>query len=203
MKALLLVDIQNDFLPGGSLAVPHGDEILPVVNLLQPMFDLVIASKDWHPEAHASFASSHGAEVGTLLDLEGVSQMMWPDHCVQGTRGAEFPEGLETDSIQHVAYKGKNPLVDSYSAFFDSQRKRSTGLEDYLREHEVDHLFVLGLATDYCVKYTVLDALSLGFQVTVIQDACRGIDLEEGDVDKAWKEMAAEGAELIVSQDLT
>jgi len=197
MKALLLIDIQNDFLPGGSLAVPNGDEVIPVANAAMGQFDLVVASQDWHPAGHGSFASQHpGRNVGEVAKLADLDQVLWPDHCVQGTSGAELPESLSAEGIDEVIRKGTDPNIDSYSAFFDNARRRSTGLDDLLKRHGVTELAVMGLATDYCVKFTVLAAIDLGYRVTVVAAGCRGVELTPGDVDKAIEEMRQAGATI-------
>lgn len=198
-KALILVDVQNDFSPDGALPVPDGDAIVPVINLLMPHFDHVIATKDWHPEGHASFASTQGKQPGEKIQLSGIEQILWPDHCVQETYGSEFITGLNLDAIERVIYKGTHPDIDSYSGFFDNQHDQSTGLADYLQKIGVTELYITGLATDYCVKFTALDALSLGFKTWVIQDACRGVNLIDGDVEAAWSAMQEAGCQLTVS----
>lgn len=200
--ALILVDIQNDFLPGGALAVPNGDEVVPVANAVSEHFKEVIATQDWHPEDHGSFAKTHGKNVGDVIELDGVEQILWPVHCVQNTKGAELAPGLIADDIHYFCKAGEDRNVDSYSGFYDNQHKRSTGLADYLREKGITHLYIMGLATDYCVKYTVLDACALGFQVTVIRDGCRAINLHEDDEAKAFQEMEAAGAELVDSKNV-
>ena len=203
MRALILVDIQNDFLPGGALAVPRGDEVIPVANELMELFDRVIATKDWHPGDHGSFASSHpGRRVGEVAELAGLPQVLWPDHCVQWTHGSELASALNTSRIERVFYKGTNPRFDSYSAFFDNSHLRATGLGDYLKERGVDEVYVLGLATDYCVKATALDAVELGFRVCVVADGCRAVDLEPGDGARALAEMHAAGAGVVESSEL-
>lgn len=203
MKALILVDIQNDFLPGGALAVPEGDAVVPVANRLQGFFDRVIATRDWHPAGHGSFASSHADhEVGQFVDLGGQAQILWPDHCVEETVGADFAPGLETSGVEKVFYKGVDPKVDSYSAFFDNAHLRATGLGDYLRETGVEEVYVLGLATDYCVKFTALDALHLGFEVYVVEDGCRAVNLQPGDGARALSEMQGAGARVVNSAEL-
>lgn len=203
MKALILVDIQNDFLPGGSLAVPHGDEVVAVANRLQTAFELVIATKDWHPPDHGSFAANHrGRRPGEVVDLDGVDQILWPVHCVQGSRGADFAPGLETAWIDKVFYKGTDRRVDSYSTFFDNARRRSTGLGDYLREAGVEEVYILGLATDYCVKFSALDAAELGFVTHVVEDGCRGVDLSLGDSERALDEMRAAGVVVLQSDEV-
>jgi nicotinamidase/pyrazinamidase len=194
-SALLLVDLQNDFCPGGSLAVSGGDSIIPIANALQPLMPLVIATQDWHPQDHMSFAANHHKKsVGDSVMLEGISQTLWPVHCVQGTRGAEFHPELNRTHIKHIVHKGIDKVVDSYSAFFDNAHLRSTGLHDYLQTQGVTHLYILGLATDYCVKYSVLDALQLGYQITVIENACKGVGLSANDIADAIAEMKAAGA---------
>ncbi|NGX61930.1 MAG: hypothetical protein K940chlam9_01421 [Chlamydiae bacterium] len=192
-KALLIVDVQNDFLPGGALAVPDGDQVIPIINDLQKEFPLVVATEDCHPENHSSFAHFHGKKPGEKIEVEGELQELWPVHCVQGSWGAELAPSLEKGRIDQVFYKGTDARVDSYSAFFDNQRLRSTGLTAYLREKGIEKLYIVGLATDYCVKFTALDALSEGFSVYVIPEGCRGIDLAPGDVEKAYFEMEKAG----------
>lgn len=203
MRALILVDIQNDFLPGGALAVPRGDEVVGVANRLQECFDRVIATKDYHPGGHGSFASSHpGHEVGDVLELRGLDQILWPDHCVQGTAGAEFAPGLQTSRLEKTFFKGVDPEIDSYSAFFDNASLRSTGLEVYLCDEGIEEIFVLGLATDYCVKATALDGVRLGFQVHVVDDGCRAVDLKPGDGQRALEEMRAAGVRVLGSREV-
>jgi nicotinamidase/pyrazinamidase len=201
--ALILVDIQNDFLPGGALAVPEGDVVIPVANRLQPHFDLVVATQDWHPPDHASFAENHpGRSVGEVIELEGLEQHLWPVHCVQESPGAELAAGLDRGRIAHVFRKGEDPRIDSYSGFFDNGHRRATGLGDYLREQGVERVHLAGLATDYCVKFTALDARRLGFETFVIEDACRGVNVQPGDVSKALDEMQAAGVHVIRSEDV-
>ncbi len=197
MNALILVDIQNDFLPGGALAVPEGDRIVPLVNRLQRSFPLVVATQDWHPVGHGSFAARYpGKKPFDLGQLGGLSQVLWPVHCVQATPGAEFAPGLDLTRVERVFPKGTDPEIDSYSGFFDNGHRRGTGLGDYLRERGVTHVFVVGLATDYCVKFTALDARRLGFEVTLIGDACRGVNLQPGDVDRALGELREAGVRV-------
>ncbi|MCK4934138.1 MAG: bifunctional nicotinamidase/pyrazinamidase, partial [Simkaniaceae bacterium] len=171
MKALLIVDLQNDFLKGGALEVSHGDEIIPLINRLSSEFSIVVATKDWHPKNHVSFANVHGKNPGDTLELGGVSQRLWKGHCVQKTQGSEFPKAFCQDYLSKIIYKGENPLVDSYSAFFDNQKLARTELEIYLKKMDVSKIYLAGLALDYCVKYSALDAKSLGFDTYVIQDA--------------------------------
>lgn len=200
MKALLIVDVQNDFLPGGALAVPEGDKIISIINRLQEkdLFSYIVATKDWHPPAHISFASHHGKKPGESIEVEGLSQELWPDHCVQGTRGADFAPRLQTKKIDQIFFKGADPSIDSYSAFYDNAHLRSTGLGEYLKKLGVEELYLVGVATDYCVKYSVFDAIKLGFKVYVILDGCRGIVPQSG----ALEEMQSVGATLIDSSQL-
>ncbi|MGI9542193.1 MAG: bifunctional nicotinamidase/pyrazinamidase [Cyclobacteriaceae bacterium] len=203
MIVLILVDLQYDFLPGGALAVPEGDKIIPLVNQLQSQFDLIVATQDWHPAEHQSFASQHpGKQVGEEVDLQGLPQVLWPDHCIDSTHGAALSEELKRDKIKRIFRKGTDPEIDSYSGFFDNGHKKATGLGDYLKEQGVDKVFIVGLATDYCVKYTALDAAHLGFETTVITDATKGVNLQPGDSDVAMKEMEEKGVRLITSQHI-
>lgn len=202
-QALILVDLQNDFMPGGALAVPSGDQIVPVANAVQPHFQHVIATQDWHPASHQSFAANHPAKkMGDIIDLHGISQVLWPVHCVQGTDGAALVKGLDTSRVERIFHKGTDPQIDSYSAFFDNEHRKETGLGDYLHSLNITKVYVLGLATDYCVKFTVLDACRMGFDVYVIEDGCRGINLSEGDSTRAIAEMQAAGAHIIQSKKL-
>jgi nicotinamidase/pyrazinamidase len=179
MKALLLMDIQNDFLPGGALAVPEGDQLIPILNQLQPHFDLVVATQDWHPADHKSFASNHpGKKPFEVINLQGLDQVLWPDHCVQGSAGAAFSPGLELNQVEAIFRKGMNPEIDSYSGFFDNGHLKTTGLADYLRSKNVTQVFVAGLAGDYCVYFTAKDALLEGFKTFLLEDACRPINPE-------------------------
>lgn len=202
MRALLIVDVQNDFLPGGALPAPKGDEIIPVINALQPRFSLIVATKDWHPPQHYSFASTHHKKPGETIVQKGFVQQLWPDHCIQGTFGAEFPTGLHTDQIEKVFFKGADPLIDSYSAFYDNARLRETGLSKYLQEHGVEQIYISGLVTEYCVKFSALDAAQSGLKTYVVIDACKGIEANSGDVEKAIEEMRAAGVKFIKSSDL-
>lgn len=198
MKALILVDIQYDFIPGGALAVTDGDKVVSVANEWMPKFEHVIATQDWHPAGHQSFASEHaGKNPGDLIDLHGLPQILWPDHCVQGSHGAEFVEELEFPPNLEVFQKGTNPEIDSYSGFWDNGRRANTGLGDYLKKLGITQVWVMGLATDYCVKFTVLDAVSEGFETFVIRDGCRGVNLSAGDDQKAFEEMERAGATLV------
>lgn len=194
MKALLLIDIQNDFLPTGTLPVPRGDEVVAVANRYMPGFEIVVASQDWHPASHGSFAANHpGKKPGQMIDLGGMPQMLWPVHCVQETPGAEFAPGLDRARITHVTRKGMDAGIDSYSVFFDNGHKRATDLHAYLQSRGVKQLAIMGLATDYCVKFTALDARQLGYEVNLILEGCRGVNLNPGDVDAAIDEMRRAG----------
>ncbi len=198
MRALIIVDVQNDFCPQGALPVKEGNLVVPVINQLQKKFDLVVATQDWHPKDHGSFAANHsGKKPGEVIQLNGLTQILWPVHCVQGTKGAEFVAGLDTKKIDRVFQKGTDKGVDSYSGFFDNGRKKATGLGDYLKNKGVTDVYVTGLATDYCVKFTALDAAQIGFKTFVVQEACRGVDLNPGDAEKATEEMAKNGVTIL------
>jgi nicotinamidase/pyrazinamidase len=202
-RALIIVDLQNDFVPGGALPVTGGDQIIPVVNQLQPFFDLVVATQDWHPANHGSFAANH--EKGRPFELStlgGLPQVLWPIHCVQNTRGAEFVSALNTSMIGKIFHKGTDPAIDSYSGFFDNGHRKSTGLGDYLQGQGVTDVYIVGLATDYCVKFTALDAQQLGFKTHLIQDACRGVDIKPGDVEQALAEMQQAGVQICSSANV-
>jgi nicotinamidase/pyrazinamidase len=192
--ALILVDVQHDFLPGGALAVPQGDEILPIIAALQPQFDHIVATQDWHPADHGSFAANHPeTQPGQQIVLGGLPQILWPVHCVEGTSGADFPTTLDRSQWKRVFQKGRNPVVDSYSGFFDNARKGDTGLRSYLLLQGVRRLCIVGLALDYCVKYTALDAKSLGFETVVLLDATRAVNLQPEDGKRAIEELKAAG----------
>ena len=193
MTALILVDLQRDFFPGGALGIPSGHEILPAVReLLKQPFDVIVATKDWHPKGHMSFASTYHLKPG-----ENVEQILWPDHCVQNTPGADFAPGWPSEQVEKVILKGTSKDIDSYSTFFDNELKQSTGLEDFLRSRGIHTIVLAGLATDYCVKYSALDALKLGFKVFVVLDGCRGVNCTREDVERALAEMQAAGAILV------
>lgn len=200
-SALLLVDLQNDFCSGGALAVKQSEHVIHIANqvidICQQKDIVVIASQDWHPVDHLSFANNSGQPVGTLGQLNGHPQVWWPVHCVQGTHGADFHAELNINAIQAVFTKGENPQVDSYSAFFDNDHVSQTQLHDWLQQQQIDHLIILGIATDYCVKFTVLDALKLGYRVDVLAEGCRGVNLDAEDSDNALAEMQTTGAKLI------
>jgi len=200
--ALIVVDVQNDFMPGGTLAVPRGDEIVPIVNRLARHFAIVVLSQDWHPPGHISFAASHeGRRPFERIPLEYGEQILWPEHCVQGTEGAAFHPGLSIPHAQLVVRKGHHPTVDSYSAFVEADGKRTTGLAGYLRERGVGHVFLCGLATDFCVAWSALDARKAGFAATVIEDACRAIDTS-GSLAAAWQSMTGAGVKRVTEAEL-
>ena len=193
VRTLVLVDVQNDFLPGGALAIPRGNEVIPLANRLQPRFDLVVATQDWHPPGHGSFASTRpGRKPFEVAELAGLPQVLWPDHCVQGSPGAEFAPELEMNRVEAIFRKGTDPAIDSYSGFFDNGHRKSTGLGDYLKGRGAREVYVLGLATDYCVKFTALDARKLGFRTFLVADGSRGVELRPGDVARAMHPMQAD-----------
>jgi len=203
MEALLVVDVQNDFCPGGALPVPAGDEVVPVINALAPRFTLVVASQDWHPPNHVSFASNHpGKRVLEVVEVAGQPQVLWPDHCVQGTKGAEFHPQLDTRPFRMVVRKGTDPQVDSYSAFRDNRRDKSTGLGGFLRELGVQRVAVVGLATDYCVQATALDAVELGFSARILLPACRAVGSPPGRWEEVLAHLRAAGVDLVESLEL-
>lgn len=198
MKAFIVVDVQNDFLPGGNLAVPEGDEVVPFINDVMPEFNLVVATQDWHPADHGSFASQHaGKKPGEIIELNGLDQILWPDHCVQHSFGASFASGLNIEQIEHVVRKGSDPGVDSYSGFFDNGHKVDTGLNDLLKKKDVDTIYIAGLAGDVCVKFTALDGVSLGYKTYLYKQGTRAVNLNEGDFDKALEEMKNAGVTSI------
>lgn len=193
--ALIIVDVQNDFVPGGALAVPEGDMVVDIINDLQSRFALIVATQDWHPINHGSFAVNHkGKNPGEIIELNGLTQILWPTHCVQGSWGAEFVEGLKTDKITRIFQKGTDAEVDSYSGLFDNGHRKDTGLGKYLKEQGVTDVYIAGLATDYCVKFTAIDAIKLGFRTHVMKDACRGVNLSPTDVEEALTELRLAGA---------
>jgi nicotinamidase/pyrazinamidase len=194
-EALLVIDMQNDFCPGGSLAVTGGDEIVDGINAMMAEFGSVLLTQDWHPERHSSFASTHDAEPFTMTEMPYGPQMLWPDHCIQGTQGADFHVNLDVFG-DLIIRKGYNPDIDSYSAFFENDKVTPTGLDGYLRTRGITTLTIVGLALDYCVNFSALDAAKLGFDVTVQLDLCRAID-QFGSLDKALKDMKAAGVSLV------
>ena len=200
MNSLIVVDLQHDFCPGGALAVAQGDAIVPVIDRILPAFDCVVATQDWHPANHLSFAANHaGAQVGDIVELGAMPQVLWPVHCVQNTRGAAFHRAFDTSGLDAIFQKGVDPEIDSYSGFFDNGRGRSTGLGDYLNGRGIGTVYVCGLATDYCVQATALDALSLGFETFVLSDACRGVNLQAGDDARALAAITEAGGKVISS----
>lgn len=202
-SALIIVDVQYDFLPGGALAVHQGDEIIPVINMLQAEFDLILATQDWHPADHKSFAANHeGKNVGDFIQLEGLEQILWPVHCVQDSEGAKFHKDLDQSRWAGIFQKGKNPKVDSYSGFFDNARRGDTGLGDFLKSKGIEKVYVCGLAQDYCVKFTALDAISLGFDTFLIADATRPVNLNPSDGDQALVDLKSAGVKVILSTQI-
>ena len=198
MNALIIVDVQNDFLPGGALAVENGDSIIPVINNLQKKFDIVVATQDWHPANHKSFASSHlGKKAFEQIDLNGMPQVLWPDHCVQETERAEFSTQLDTKIIEIIFRKGIDKNIDSYSGFFDNGKKKATGMGAYLKGRGVTSIYVCGLAADYCVYFTALDGLEMGFESTIISDATLPIDKEN--FKKVLEDFKSKGGQEIKS----
>lgn len=201
MRALLLIDIQNDFIPGGALAVPGGNEIIPVANNLQKHFDVVVATQDWHPLNHKSFAGNHkNKQTFEVIDLNGLKQVLWPDHCVQGTQGAEFSRQLNMNKVEAIFRKGTDPEIDSYSGFYDNGHLRTTALADYLRGKKIKEVYIAGLAADFCVYYTAKDALIEDFSTFIIEDAVRAINTE--DFEKAKQDILNKGGSIINSRDI-
>lgn len=195
-NALIVIDVQNDFCPNGALAVAQGNEIIPRINALMGDFDATVLTQDWHPAGHSSFASSHADnDPYTLIDMPYGAQVLWPDHCIQGSEGAEFHADLNADAADMIIRKGYNSAIDSYSAFFENDRETSTGLEGYLRSRSITTLTMVGLATDFCVQYSALDAATLGFDVTVLEGACRAIDMD-GSLASARAAMQDAGVKL-------
>lgn len=193
--ALLIIDVQNDFCPGGALAVADGDDIVRGINAIMPEYDAVILTQDWHPAGHSSFATTHGADPMTLTQMPYGPQVLWPDHCIIGTNGAAFHSHLNVDAADMIIRKGYNPAIDSYSAFFENDHSTPTGLEGYLRTRGIDTLILVGLATDFCVNYSAVDAAKLGFNVTVRMNLCRAIDFD-GSLDAAIAGMTQAGVSV-------
>lgn len=197
-RALIVVDVQNDFMPDGALPVEGGYDVVPLINDLMERFDLVVATQDWHPSDHGSFASNHeGREPGETIELAGLEQFLWPDHCVQDTAGADFVDSLATERFDKVIQKGTDPRYDSYSGFYDNGHEKATGLTAFLRDRDVDTIYVAGVATDYCVKFTVLDGCRDDFDTHLVVDACRGVVNEAGDIEKAVAQMVEAGATVV------
>jgi nicotinamidase/pyrazinamidase len=200
MRALILVDLQNDFCPGGALAVANGDETIAIANRLLPHFATAVATQDWHPANHGSFAANHpGKQPYEMIDLHGLMQVLWPVHCVQDTPGAELRGDLDRSRITEVFLKGTDPAIDSYSGFFDNGKRKATGLAEWLRSRWVQQVYVMGLATDYCVRATAMDARSLGFDVWVVQDGCRAVEVKPGDGERALAELRGAGCAIVES----
>jgi len=198
MKTLIIVDAQNDFMPKGALEVEQGDQIVPIINQVLSKFELVLATQDWHPEGHSSFASSHnGKSPFEQIEWRGIEQILWPDHCVQGSKGAEFHIDLNCNPIEAIFRKGMNPDIDSYSGFYDNGHEKSTGLNGYLKEKSVEELYFCGLAADICVYYTIKDALAEGYKVNLIEDATR--PLNANDFEHQKEELIAKGVQIIKS----
>ena len=201
--ALLVVDVQNDFCPGGALAVPDGDAVVPVINRITPAFPVVVATQDWHPRGHISFASRHeGKNPFEVIEIQGTEQVLWPDHCVEGTPGADFHPRLDTTAVRFVLRKGANREVDSYSAFVENDRRTTTGLAGLLRELGVERIFVSGLATDVCVRATAMDGRGAGFQVALLEDACRPVDVPPGNLAGALRQMLDAGVRIFLTDEL-
>ncbi|MGE4498028.1 MAG: bifunctional nicotinamidase/pyrazinamidase [Deferribacterales bacterium] len=200
--ALIVVDVQNDFCPGGALAVKNGSRVVPVINSLIDSFDVIVGTQDWHPVHHSSFASNNDAEPFSVKTLNGINQVMWPEHCIQGSGGADFHPDLHADAFNIIIRKGTNPDVDSYSAFTENDGISSTGLKGWLNELGIRKVYITGLATDFCVLYTALDAVKAGFETYVIEDACKGVDFPEGNVAKALSSMKEAGIRVVQSADV-
>jgi len=202
-RALILVDIQKDFMPDGPLPTHGGYSVVPVANRLMDHLDLVVATQDWHPPDHGSFASNHeGVGPYEVTELAGLEQILWPDHCVRETEGAEFVDELRTDRIDQVVRKGTDPEIDSYSGFYDNDHRKATGLGEFLNDQGVDSIVLCGVATDVCVKFTALDGCELGFETWAVVDGCRGVGQQFGDIDAAFGEMREAGAKLVDSDRL-
>ncbi len=201
LDALLIIDVQNDFCPRGALAVTDGDAIVPVINTLQDTFETVLLTQDWHPADHRSFAANHpGAEPFSMTEMPYGPQVLWPVHCVQGSDGARFHSALATDGADLIIRKGFRPEIDSYSAFFENDHATVTGLAGYLHERSIECLTMVGLATDFCVRFSAVDAAKLGYKVRVVEDACRAIDLD-GSLAAAMEDMRDHGVEIVNSSD--
>lgn len=198
MKTLIVVDVQNDFLPGGALAVTDGDRVVAPINTMMRDYELIVATQDWHPADHLSFASQHaGKSAGQVIDLDGLEQVLWPDHCVQGSAGASFASQLDVFHFDAVFRKGTDRQVDSYSGMYDNGKRRDTGLADFLRRMGAQAVDICGLATDYCVKFTALDAVAEGFETCVLAEATRAVNLQPGDYDAALMELRNSGVAIV------
>lgn len=203
MKTLLIIDIQNDFLPGGALAVTNGDQIIPIVNELIPCYDHVVATQDYHPENHGSFAANHaGKNIGDSITLSDLPQILWPIHCVEATKGADLASELNTHAIDMIFRKGTDPNIDSYSGFYDNGHSNSTGLTEHLNDIGTTELHIVGLATDYCVKFSALDAIREGFNTSIIKEATKGVNIQPNDCDNAIRDMANAGVNILEMEDV-
>ena len=196
-NCLIITDIQNDFCPGGALAVSEGDKVIPIINAISAKFDKVVATQDWHTARHVSFAQTHHKNPYDIISIDGLEQVLWPDHCVAGTFGADFHRDFDLREIDLIISKGNNPFVDSYSAFLENDKKTLTGLHYYLLGFGIKNIYLCGLATNYCVYFSALDAAKMGFQVTVLLDACRGVDVPSGSIDMAVKDMEKKGIRVL------
>lgn len=198
MKALIVVDMQNDFMPGGALGIEGALALVPIINDLMDEFSLVIAAQDWHPKSHVSFAQNHpGKHVGDTIEVMGKEQVLWPVHCVQESKGADFVKGLNLKKVAKVIQKGTDPTVDSYSVFYDQAKVRDTGLHAFLKEKGVVELYFAGVATEYCVFYSCIDALELGYNVRLVREGCLGIEVHGGDVQHALVKLEQKGVKVV------
>lgn len=203
MNALIIVDMQKDFMPGGALPTKEADQIISLINELMEKFSLIVATKDWHPKDHIGFAANHpGKNQGEVIEIDGIQQILWPIHCVQETAGAEFADGLDLSKIKQIFFKGVDPKIDSYSTFFDNAHQRETGLGDFLKSQGVQDVTIVGVATEYCVLYSALDAVELGFRVTVVRDACKPINLRTNDEREALALMKKRGVHVVTSNEI-
>jgi len=199
---LLVIDLQNDFCPGGSLAVPEGDKIVPVINKIMDKFYKVVATQDWHPKNHVSFASTHNKQLYETIEINNILQTLWPEHCVQGSHGAELHKDLDIRKIDLILRKGTDPQIDSYSAFLENDKQTKTGLDGYLRSLDIKKVYVCGLALDYCVYYTACDAVKFGFETYVIIDATKGVDVPKGNIEKTVQHMKSLGVKIVTHEEL-
>lgn len=199
---LIIVDVQNDFCPSGALPVPEGDKVVPVINKIIDKFDKVVATQDWHPQNHVSFASTHKKNVGDIIEVDGIKQVLWPEHCVQGSYGAEFHKELDLRKVNLIIRKGVNANIDSYSAFLENDKKTETGLHYWIKGLGIENVYICGLALDYCVYYTACDAIKFGFKTYVILDATRAVDIPEGNKKKVLSHMQSIGVKIINHEDI-
>jgi nicotinamidase/pyrazinamidase len=201
-NALIIIDLQNDFCPGGALPVPEGDKIISVINKIMNRFYKVVATQDWHPENHISFASTHKKNVGDVVEINGIKQMLWPKHCVQGSYGAQLHKELDIRKVDLILRKGTNPNIDSYSAFLENDKKTQTGLHYWLKGLKIKKVYICGLALDYCVYYSACDAKKFGFETYVLLDATKGVDVPKGNIEKVLKHMRSIGIKIINSKKI-